>query len=206
MPEYGSVYDFDADGAASWHLPVLDDLPGGADNHGSGHAVPVITEGDLRQRTILYALSRLGCSYALDRQPEEFVCDGLTEWAYRQATGERCTTSSDPHRDYVDASFQWDLIKSRGHDPWQADVGTLRPGDLLFFGQQTVAQGGGSIDYDGAPYHAGMYYRDGLMINARASGVQLTDIDWYAREFMPPYLGGGSPYAKEACRFEVPHL
>ncbi len=207
--EYGAIYDFDENGVATWHLPTVDDLPNGA--YGSGAEVPNITQGDRRQRVLLYALSRLGCSYATGNVPTEFVCDGLSGWSYLRGTHELCATSnpygfSEDGNDYYDASCQWDLIKTRNGDPWKADINSLKPGDIVFFGQEAVTYGPGSIDYNGEAYHAGIYYGNGLMINARSNGegVQFTDISWY-NDNMMTYLGGGSPYAEETSYVEIPH-
>ena len=190
LDDYGAIYDFDHAGNASWHLPTYDDVP---DGHGEGAPIPN-PQGDRRQRALILAISRIGCPYALGEIPNKFVCDGLSGWCYETATGDTSYSG--------DASCQWQMIKDR--NGIKHDVSELKSGDLVFFGNAQVTYGPGSIDYKGAAYHAGVYYADGQMINARgAGGVQITDVAWYASSFMPPLLGGGSPYAAETSRCSI---
>lgn len=155
----------------------------------------------------MYGLSRVGCSYALNNLPHEFVCDGLTEWAYEHGTGEETG----------DASFQYELIKERDGDPWKRSLDDLKPGDLVFFGQESLTYYAGSFgDYGYGDYHAGMYYADGRMINARGIGVTKdTDVAAYSTDGDTgdgssgmgwDYLGGGSPYAHDTSVTGVPHM
>ena len=189
LSSYGSIYDFDHNGNASWHLPTYDDLPNG---YGPDVSVPNITQGDRRQRTILYALSRVGCPYQTGEIPYKFVCDGLTDWSYTNGTGDTQYTG--------DASYQWAAIKDRNEIKY--NVSELKPGDLVFFGYESLTWGAGQCDYN-RNYHAGIYWGNGEMINARsAGGVQLTDIATY---WMTPFLGGGSPYITETSRVPIPH-
>ena len=199
---WGSVYDFDAEGTATWHLPTYSDLPAGA--HGSGAAVPNVTEGDRRQRSILYALSRVGCPYRTGDRPNAFVCDGLTGWAVNKGACENWGACDD-------ASFQWALIKQLHGDPWGADMGKLKPGDLVFWGDESgkplTYYAGAFGDHGYGNYHAGMYYANGRMINARSAGVtDQTVVADYAREMGWAYLGGGNPYRYDTSAFGVPHM
>ena len=187
---YGSIYDFDHSGNASWHLPTYADLPNG---YGPDVAVPNITQGDRRQRTILYALSRVGCPYGLGGIPTKFVCDGLTNWSYINGAGD---SSYDG-----DASYQWQAVKDR--NGIKSNISDLKPGDFVFFGNAQVTYGPGSIDYNGDAYHAGIYYGNGQMINARNEGLELSDIETY---WMKPFLGGGSPYTTETSMVPIPHM
>ena len=57
--QYGSIYDFDSEGRATWHLPTEADITTGI---GPSAPIPTLT-GDRRQRVIQLALSRLGCPY-----------------------------------------------------------------------------------------------------------------------------------------------
>lgn len=214
---WGSIYDFDGDGTASWHLPTYDDLPNGG-AHGPDAAVPSITQGDRRQRTIMYGLSRVGCEYVDNTAgPTTFVCDSLTSWAYRMGTGEVFTTSDNP--EFWDASFQWALIKERDGDPWQRDQGSLKPGDMVYFGQEALTWYGGAFGVEGyGTYHAAMYYAGGRMINARGViGVtkdtlvaeyptEGADTDDGSSGMGMAYLGGGSPYAWDTSVTGVPHM
>ena len=105
--QYGSLYDFDNEGRASWHLPTFDDLPGG---HGKDAPIPELI-GDQRQRTLLLALSRVGCDYELLKAPTGFVCDGLTAWCVTNATGIRFKEGS--RDDDQDMSWQYPYIKNK---------------------------------------------------------------------------------------------
>lgn len=204
---WGSIYDFDVSGNAMWHLPTFADLPNGA--HGDV-TVPNITQGDRRQRTITYALSRVGCSYALGNTPHQFVCDGLTEWSYEKGTGEGVGA----------ADGQWQLIKARDNavDPWKRSLDKLKPGDFVFFGAECLTYYDGALGANGWPnYHAGIYYANGKMINSRsATGVTTeTSVAAYSGKGSTgdgtngmgwQYLGGGSPYAWDTSHFGVPHM
>lgn len=187
--DFGSIYDFDAHGVASWHLPTYEDVPGG---HGEDAPVPS-PRGDRRQRVLALAISRIGCPYELGAIPRRFVCDGLSGWCYETATGDSSYSG--------DASCQWQMVKDRNgiKSGWD----DLVPGDLVFFGNPQVTYGPGSIDYNGEAYHAGIYYSGGQMINARNSGTQITGVDWYDANMMK-WLGGGSPYQGETSMVAIP--
>ena len=189
LDDYGAIYDFDHAGVPSWHLPTYDDVP---DGHGEGAPIPS-PQGDRRQRALILAISRIGCPYALGEIPNKFVCDGLSGWCYETATGD--------HSYSGDASYQWASIKDRNGIKY--NMSDLKSGDLVFFGGDSLTWGAGQCNYD-VLYHAGVYYADGQMINARGDGgVQLTDVNWYATSFMPPFLGGGSPYQAETSRCPI---
>ena len=194
--QYGAIYDFDNEGRATWHLPTEADLPGGT---GPNAPVPTNLQGDRRQRVLLLALSRLGCPYQGGNAPTGFVCDGLTAWSYTTALGDWFYNGPGSREDLQDASWQWDKVKNRNGIKY--DQNQLKPGDLVFFGNPQVTQGPGMIDYNGAAYHAGIYYKDGIMINARVDGVGYYSVaDYYMS-----WLGGGSPYEAETSKVEIPH-
>ena len=193
--QYGSLYDFDSEGRATWHLPVVEDLPGGT---GPDAPLPTLT-GDRRQRVLQLALSRLGCPYEAGNAPTGFVCDGLTAWSYTTALGDWFNTGPGSREDLQDASWQWDKIKNRNGIKY--DRSQLRSGDLVFFGNPQLTQGPGMIDFDGEEYHAGIYYKDDIMINARSGGVDLYSVSGYYMD----WLGGGSPYEAETSRVEIHH-
>ncbi len=193
--QYGSIYDFDSEGRATWHLPVESDLPGGT---GPSAPIPTLT-GDRRQRVIQLALSRLGCQYQGGHAPTGFVCDGLTAWSYTTALGDWFYNGPGSREDLQDASWQWEKIETRNGIKY--DRSQLRSGDLVFFGNPQVAQGPGMIDYNGQAYHAGIYYKDDIMINARLGGVDLYSVSGY---YMG-WLGGGSPYEAETSKVEIHH-
>ena len=193
--QYGSLYDFDSEGRATWHLPVVEDLPGGT---GPDAPLPTLT-GDRRQRVLQLALSRLGCPYEAGNAPTGFVCDGLTAWSYTTALGDWFNTGPGSREDLQDASWQWDKIKNRNGIKY--DRSQLRSGDLVFFGNPQLTQGPGMIDFDGEEYHAGIYYKDDIMINARSGGVDLYSVSGYYMD----WLGGGSPYEAETSRVEIPN-
>lgn len=193
--QYGSLYDFDSEGRASWHLPTVDDLPGGT---GPSAPIPTVT-GDRRQRVIQMALSRIGCPYVAGGAPTGFVCDGLTAWSYTTALGDWFNTGAGSREDLQDASWQWDKIKNRNGIKY--DTSQLRSGDFVFFGNSQVTQGPGAIDFDGEAYHAGIYYKDGIMINAVLNGGVCF---WNISDYYLNFLGGGSPYEAETSRVEIP--
>ena len=182
--QYGSIYDFDSEGKASWHLPTADDLPGGT---GPSAPIPTVT-GDRRQRVIQMALSRLGCPYVLGGEPTGFVCDGLTSWSYSTAIESFSG----------DASWQWELIKN--HNGLKYNLNEFKPGDFVFFGDSALTEGGGKLTYEN-PYHAGIYYKDGIMINAVLNGGVCF---WNISDYYLNFLGGGSPYGTETSRVEIP--
>ncbi len=191
--QYGSIYDFDSEGRATWHLPTEADLPGGT---GPSAPIPTLT-GDRRQRVIQLALSRLGCPYQGGNAPTGFVCDGLTAWSYTTALGDWFYTGPGSKADLQDASWQWEKVETRNGIKY--DRSQLKSGDLVFFGNPQVAQGPGMIDYNGQAYHAGIYYKDDIMINARSGGVDLYSVSGYYMD----WLGGGSPYEAETSKVEI---
>ena len=194
--QYGSIYDFDSEGRATWHLPTEADLPGGT---GPNAPIPTPT-GDRRQRVLQVALSRLGCAYESGNAPTGFVCDGLTAWSYTTALGDWFYTGPGSREDLQDASWQWEKIETRNGIKY--DQNQLQPGDLVFFGNPQVTYGPGMIDYNGAPYHAGIYYKDGIMINSTGSG----GVCFYKiSDYYMDWLGGGSPYEAETSKVEIPH-
>ena len=186
--DYGSIYDFDSEGRATWHLPVESDLQGGT---GPSAPIPTVT-GDKRQRLLQVALSRLGCPYVLGGEPTGFVCDGLTSWSY--------STAIEPFSG--DASWQWDLIKN--HNGLKYDLNEFKSGDFVFFGDSALTQGAGKLTYKN-PYHAGIYYKDGIMLNSTSTvspnGVCFMKLsDYY---LWNKFLGGGSPYGAETSKVEI---
>ena len=198
--QYGSIYDFDSEGRASWHLPTANDLPGGT---GPNAPIPTVT-GDRRQRVIQMALSRLGCSYVAGGAPTGFVCDSLTSWSYTTALGDWFYTGEGAREDLQDASWQWDKIKNR--NGIKTNINDFKPGDFVFFGNPQLTYGPGQLDYNGPAYHAGIYYSNGVMINSTSSvspnGVCFLNIsDYYLWD---EFLGGGSPYEAETSRVEIP--
>lgn len=192
--QYGSIYDFDSEGRATWHLPVESDLSGGT---GVNAPIPTVT-GDRRQRVIQMALSRISCPYVGGRAPTGFVCDGLTAWSYTVALGDWFYTGEGSREDLQDASWQWEKIEVRNGIKY--NISELKSGDLVFFGNSQLTQGPGMIDYNGEAYHAGIYYRDNIMINARSEG----GVGYYSVSgYYMKWLGGGSPYEAETSRVEI---
>ena len=192
--QYGSIYDFDSEGRATWHLPVESDLAGGT---GPSAPIPTVT-GDRRQRVIQMALSRIGCPYQNGRAPTGFVCDGLTAWSYTTALGDWFYTGPGSREDLQDASWQWEKIETRNGIKY--DTSQLRSGDFVFFGNSQVTQAPGAIDYNGEAYHAGIYYKDDIMINSRGEG----GVGYYSVSgYYMKWLGGGSPYEAETSKVEI---
>ena len=194
--QYGSIYDFDSEGRATWHLPTEADITTGI---GPSAPIPTLT-GDRRQRVIQLALSRLGCPYQSGRAPTGFVCDGLTAWSYTTALGDWFYTGAGSREDLQDASWQWEKIETRNGIKY--DQSQLKAGDLVFFGNPQLTYGPGMIDYNGEAYHAGIYYKDDIMINSRGEG----GVGFYSVSgYYMGWLGGGSPYEAETSKCEIPH-
>ena len=192
--QYGALYDFDAaNGNATWHLPVVEDLTSGRyPDSPTGNY-----QGDRRQRVLYAALSRLGAPYVLNEIPNGFVCDGLTAWAYTQGTGEVT-----PGYDIMgSADFQWDIIKNRNG----TKTTDFQAGDLVFWGEDdTLTKYPGALGDSGWPgYHAGIYYHDDQMIHSgttTGSGVHIYSVSNYP---LYHFLGGGSPYSVETSRAPI---
>ena len=186
--QYGSLYDFDSEGRATWHLPTFDDLPGG---HGKDAPIPELI-GDQRQRTLLLALSRVGCDYALLQAPTGFVCDGLTAWCVTNATGIYFKTTD--RADDQDMSWQYPYIKNK--NGIKTDIQQAKAGDLMFWGDPAYIE---NHETYGAR-HASIYYHDGLMIHAASTdlGVIIGTLD-------NDLIGFGSPYDTETSRVEIPN-
>ena len=185
--QYGSLYDFDNEGRASWHLPTFDDLPGG---HGKDAPIPELI-GDQRQRTLLLALSRVGCDYELLKAPTGFVCDGLTAWCVTNATGIRFKEGS--RDDDQDMSWQYPYIKNK--NGIKTDLSQIKAGDLMFWGDPAYIENHETY----GSRHASIYYHDGLMIHAASPelGVIIGNLD-------NDLIGFGSPYDTETSRAEIP--
>ncbi len=186
--QFGSLYDFDAEGRATWHLPTLEDLPGG---HGKNAPIPELV-GDQRQRTLQLALSRVGCDYALLQAPTGFVCDGLTAWCVTNATGIRFRTGT--RDDDQDMSWQYPYIKNK--NGIKTDLSQAKAGDLMFWGDPANIENHATY----GSRHASIYYHDGLMIHAASTnlGVIIGNLD-------NDLIGFGSPYDNETSKCEIPH-
>lgn len=167
--DYGSIYDFADDGAASWHLPVPADVACGAQA-----ALPEQL-GDHRQRLVRAALSRIGTPYGHDwegwRNPAKLVCDELTSWAWWAAFGKTLSATSDMA--FADMGVQYDYCASlgAGHICARED---LRPGDLVF---EDASGFLGHRDYEAGVYHAAVYCGNGMVVEAQNSGRT----DWQGR-------------------------
>ena len=71
----------------------------------------------------------------------------------------------------------------------------------MFFGNPQLTYGPGQLDYNGPAYHAGIYYSNGVMINAVLNGGVCF---WNISDYYMNFLGGGSPYEAETSRVEIP--
>ena len=190
--QYGSIYDFDSEGRATWHLPTFDDLPGG--QHGKTAPIPTPV-GDERQRTLLYALSRVGCDYKLFNAPTGFVCDGLIAWSYTNATGKRFRENT--AIDDQDMSYQYNYIKAR--NGIQTDISKAKPGDIIFWGDPAMI---GNNSTNGSR-HVSIYYYGDYMIHAAdvSHGVCIGSFSTDQRAF-GDFIGFGSPY-EETSKCEI---
>ena len=159
--QFGSIYDFDSEGRATWHLPTVDDLPGGT---GPSAPIPQLV-GDQRQRTLQLALSRIGCPYKLLEAPTGFVCDGLTAWCITNATGIKFKDTN--RLDDQDMSWQHKYI--REHNGLKTDISQLKAGDIIFWGDPALIENHATY----GARHISIYYHDGIMIHAadEAHGV-----------------------------------
>ena len=186
--QFGSIYDFDSEGRATWHLPTFDDLPGG---HGKTAPLPQLV-GDQRQRTLLLALSRVGCDYELLQAPTGFVCDGLTAWCVTNATGIRFRTGT--RDDDQDMSWQYPYIKNK--NGIKTDLSQAKPGDIMFWGDPANIENHATY----GSRHASIYYHDGQMIHAASTtlGVIIGNLD-------NDLIGFGSPYDAETSKCELPN-
>ena len=199
--EFGSVYDFDADGRASWHVPVFGDLPNDG-VHGPGAALPESVWGDERQRSVLWALSRVGCPYVLHSAPEGFVCDGLTGWSVTNGTDGRVTFLAGVDRQYQDMSWQHKYIREKNGT--KADWSGLRCGDIVFWGDTSQIENHSTW----GSRHVSMYYGvvDGrhMMIHAAdpEHGCCLGSMD-EEQAAKGDFIDFGSPYDEPVSECEV---
>lgn len=193
--QFGSIYDFDENGRATWHLPTFEDLPGG---HGKSAPIPT-PMGDERQRTLLYALSRVGCEYKLFEAPTGFVCDGLIAWSFTNATGKRFRTDNTAIDDQ-DMSYQYNYItKLNGI---QTDISNAKPGDIIFWGDPAVI---GNNATHGSR-HVSIYYYGDYMIHAAdvSHGVCIGNFSTDQNAFRD-FIGFGSPYV-DTSKCEIPNI
>ena len=192
--QYGAIYDFDSEGRATWHIPTFDDLPGG---HGKSAPVPTNLQGDQRQRTLLLALSRVGCDYKLFSAPTGFVCDGLTAWSITNATGIRFRNGTAV--DDQDMSWQYIYIKNK--NGIKTDISQAKPGDIIFWGDPANIENHSTY----GSRHVSIYYHDGLMIHAAdvSHGVCIGDFSTDQNAFHD-FIGVGSPY-DDTSKCEIPH-
>lgn len=196
--QLGSVYDFDADGRASWHVPTLDDLSG----HGPGSPLPEGCLGDERQRSVLWALSRVGCPYELHRAPEAFVCDGLTGWAVTNGTGGKVVFLDGVDRQYQDMSWQHKYIREKNGT--ETDWSSLRCGDIVFWGDASQIENHGTY----GSRHVSMYYGTvggrRMMIHAadQEHGCCIGSMD-DEQAAKGDFIDFGSPYDEPVSECEV---
>ena len=189
--QYGAIYDFDSQGRASWHLPTLDDLSNG---HGKNAPVPEIKEGDQRQRTLLLALSRVGCDYKLLQAPTGFVCDGLTAWCFSMTTGIRFRTTEQGSVGLDDQDMSWQYPYIKHKNGIKTDLSQIKSGDFMYWGDASQIE---NHETNGTR-HASIYYHNGIMIHAASTtlGVTTGPLD-------SDLVGFGSPYDAETSRCEI---
>ena len=191
--QFGSLYDFDSEGRATWHLPTVSDLPGGT---GPSAPIPTLT-GDQRQRTLQLALSRLGCPYELLQAPTGFVCDGLTAWSVTTATGIRFRGGTQVD----DQDMSWQHVYIREHNGLQTDISQAKPGDIIFWGDPANIENHGTY----GSRHVSMFYHDDIMIHAAGTGLgvregSITD----EQNAFGDFIDFGSPYT-DTSQCEIPH-
>ena len=126
--------------------------------------------GNAPSSVVDIALAQVGKPYVWAAGgPGSFDCSGLTSYAYAQVG------VSIPHQ----SQQQYNLVARKGHLVY--DIGSLKPGDLVFWGN------GGSA---GAIYHVGIYIGGGRYVHASSPGVGVITSTLGTGG---NYVGGGSP-------------
>lgn len=126
--------------------------------------------GNAPSSVVDIALSQVGKPYVWAAGgPGSFDCSGLTSYAYAQVG------VSIPHQ----SQQQYNLVARKGHLVY--DIGSLKPGDLVFWGK------GGSAS---AIYHVGIYIGGGRYVHASSPGVGVITSTLSTGG---NYVGGGSP-------------
>lgn len=126
--------------------------------------------GNAPSSVVDIALAQVGKPYVWAAGgPGSFDCSGLTSYAYAQVG------VSIPHQ----SQQQYNLVARKGHLVY--DIGSLKPGDLVFWGN------GGSAS---AIYHVGIYIGGGRYVHASSPGVGVITSTLSTGG---NYVGGGSP-------------
>lgn len=126
--------------------------------------------GNAPSSVVDIALAQVGKPYVWAAGgPGSFDCSGLTSYAYAQVG------VSIPHQ----SQQQYNLVARKGHLVY--DIGSLKPGDLVFWGN------GGSAS---AIYHVGVYIGGGRYVHASSPGVGVITSTLSTGG---NYVGGGSP-------------
>lgn len=126
--------------------------------------------GNAPSSVVDIALAQVGKPYVWAAGgPGSFDCSGLTSYAYAQVG------VSIPHQ----SQQQYNLVARKGHLVY--DIGSLKPGDLVFWGNS----GGAS-----AIYHVGIYIGGGRYVHASSPGVGVITSTLGTGG---NYVGGGSP-------------
>ncbi|OUO60719.1 C40 family peptidase [Olsenella sp. An270] len=126
--------------------------------------------GNAPSSVVDIALAQVGKPYVWAAGgPGSFDCSGLTSYAYAQVG------VSIPHQ----SQQQYNLVARKGHLVY--DIGSLKPGDLVFWGN------GGSAS---AIYHVGVYIGGGRYVHASSPGVGVITSTLGTGG---NYVGGGSP-------------
>ena len=126
--------------------------------------------GNAPSSVVDIALAQVGKPYVWAAGgPGSFDCSGLTSYAYAQVG------VSIPHQ----SQQQYNLVARKGHLVY--DIGSLKPGDLVFWGN------GGSAT---AIYHVGIYIGGGRYVHASSPGVGVITSTLSTGG---NYVGGGSP-------------
>lgn len=188
---WASIYDFDENGKASWHLPVPDDV-----EHYQGAPIPEQI-GDARQRMIRNAFSRIGTPYAQNakntERPECLVCDGLTSWSFWATFGFTIYSGADSI--HSDIGTQYDWCNEHGGIKTREE---MRAGDMVFedYGDYLNHRG----DYSHG-YHALLYVGNNMTVDATGGlGVSWRSFD----ETFGLFTCGGSPYSEDQETSRVP--
>lgn len=126
--------------------------------------------GNAPSSVVSVALAQVGKPYVWAATgPNAFDCSGLTSYCYAQLGFGLPRT----------AQAQFNSVRAKGHLVY--NVGNLKPGDLIFWGN------GGSAS---SIYHVGMYIGGGQYVHASMPGIGVVTASLYTGG---NYVGGGSP-------------
>ena len=131
----------------------------------------------VREQIVSYCYRQIGCTYSTvpsgGVEGRSYNCSFLTFCAYRSAGIDIPGWQGHQNGD----GSQSDWIRRAGH--WTVDINSLKPGDLVFFGESPTNTG-----------HVGIYVGSGRMVDSVPDGgVQ-------ERNLYGSFVGGGWPLTR----------